>query len=181
MRFKLAAVTLGIVVVASAFGASTFTTATVSQSTSMDVVSDDRGLVGLAPGNASTDLVRTGTDGKLTIDFSDSAAAGFNGDSTFQIGDNTSTPPTYAFNITNNDGAAHTFDLSYAFDGTNPAGENVKLSVYNASGSHLATASDEASATFDAGAGTTRYVVVTVDTSGLDNSSTLSGTVQINA
>ncbi|GGL38350.1 hypothetical protein GCM10009037_22480 [Halarchaeum grantii] len=181
MRLKIAALALGIVVIASAVGASAFTTASVDRTSTMDVVADDAGLIALSPGNASTDLVRTGSNGQLTIDFTNSAASGVNGDSTFSIGDNTTSSPTYAFNVTNNGAASHSFELGYAFDNTDPSGDNVELAVYNSTGGYVGTAVDTTSTTFTADPDETHYVVVSVDTTGLNNSTDLSGTVTVNA
>ncbi|QLC34831.1 hypothetical protein EFA46_011245 (plasmid) [Halarchaeum sp. CBA1220] len=183
MRLKIAALALGIVVVASAVGASAFTTASVDRTSTMDVVADDAGLIALSPGNASTDLVRTGSDGQLTIDFANSDASGVNGDSTFSIGDGTTSPPTYAFNVTNNGASSHDFTLGYAM-ATDPDSnaDNLTFTVYDSTGTQVATATESSDTSpFTVSAGETHYVTVSVDTTGVDNSSDLSGTVTVNA
>lgn len=176
MRLKLAAIALGIVVVASAFGASAFTTATVERSASIDVKSDSSGLIGL--NTSSTEFV-TSDNGGLSIDVSGANSAGVNQNSTLEIGSQTSP----AFNITNNFQSSRDLNVDYTL-GTedNVAADNVQFLVYNSTGSNVATATEETSATIsNADPGETFAVAIKINTTNLSSSDDLSGTLNVTA
>ncbi|GGN10422.1 hypothetical protein [Halarchaeum nitratireducens] len=175
MRLKLAAIALGIVVVASAFGASAFTTATVDRDASLNVATDSGGLVGLQAGDSS--LVTTSSD-QLAIDVTTGTATGINPDSTLTIGNATSP----AFTITNNFGNAHTFNVTYDMNSdpdTNT--DNVQFELINNSGGTVATVSEDTSYEGELAAEETLDVVVTVDSTGQTSNDSLTGTLNVTA
>ncbi|WP_435102238.1 hypothetical protein [Halarchaeum sp. P4] len=186
MRLKLAAIALGFVVVASAFGASAFTTASVDRTTSISVASDTNGLIGFAAGNASTGVVSTTSSGELVIDFSgDSAnAAGVNDNATFTVGENVSTASnSNAFVITNNDDAQHDFNVQYNPNDAAIVGDstqNVQFAIYK--GTKLVGVASEESASGQILVNSTEsvYVDVTVNTRGTSVSD-LSGNLNVTA
>ncbi|GAD53105.1 hypothetical protein MBEHAL_1865 [Halarchaeum acidiphilum MH1-52-1] len=175
MRFKLAAIALGIVVVASAFGASAFTTATVQRDANINVASDSGGLIGLTAGDS--ELVSSPTDGQLSIDVAQGDASGVNPNSSLTIG-NESSP---AFNITNNFPSAHTFNVSYEM-GTDPdtTTKNVKFKLFNST-DHVDTVNEDEAYKGELSTGDKLRVVVEVDSSGATKSDDLSGNLNITA
>jgi hypothetical protein len=68
MRYKIGAVTLTLVLVASVLGASAFTSGSVERASNVNVVNDDTGLLALEDGT-SGDLVFQNSSGALEIDF----------------------------------------------------------------------------------------------------------------
>jgi len=179
---KMAIVSVALLLVLAAFGASALTSAYVDRTASIDVVSDDSGLVGLSDGNSGS-LVQVSGD-QLQIDFSASGANGVNTDGQFELGDPANGNETYAFNITNNDDTAHTLSLNYTLDtDDSDSGANVTYEVYGSNNSQLLTATDEngeqSSATDALSSGETVHVVVIVDTTGKTSSDNLSGTLRV--
>ncbi|MFC7155551.1 hypothetical protein ACFQPA_08780 [Halomarina halobia] len=173
---------VAMLVVSATIGAMAFTTGSVSRSVSADVVTDDVGLIALQAG--SSGLVYQDGNGALTIDFTNGAAAsGVNTDAHFEIGDPNNGNATYAFNVTNLDSESHDFTFSYTgVTNDTDTGANIQYQVYNSTGSLLGTASEESTYTVSAlGSGQTVYVVVVVDTVGLDSTANLSGTLEISA
>lgn len=180
MRTKLFAVALAIVAVTAAFGASAYTTGTVDRTASVNVVSDNSGLIGLSDGTTG-DIVKTNGTGALTIDFTRNGATGVNSAANFEIGDTVSANTTAAFNITNNDGESHDFTLSYAQSVTDSdADANIQFKVYDANNNLLGTTSENSAApAFTVAAGATVHVVIVVDTHGLTSTDDLSGTLTV--
>lgn len=186
--------TLTIVVIAAMLltgtgiiAASSFTTATLSRDTSINVVSDADGVIALIDGN-SGDVVRVdGSTGELNIDFGVGSATGVNVDSRYELGD-PDDPSQRAFNITNQDGVSHEIELNYTVsDGTSGVGDgesSVEFQVYDSSGTQVATEDEESgTASFTAESGETFAVVVVVDTTmdGVDQTDDLSGILDITA
>ncbi|GGM61208.1 hypothetical protein J2752_001374 [Halarchaeum rubridurum] len=175
MRLKLAAIALGIVVVASAFGASAFTTATVERDASLNVATDSGGLVGLSAGDSG--LVTTSND-QLAIDVTAGTANGVNPNSTLTIG-NTSSP---AFTITNNFPNAHTFNITYDMaNDPDPTTENVKFELINSSSQTVTTVNEDTGYEGELGANEALDVVVTVDSGGQTSGADLTGTLNVTA
>jgi len=176
MRLKLAAIALGIVIVASAVGASAFTTATVERDANLSVATDSGGLVGLTAGDSG--LVTTNND-QLAIDVTEGTASGVNPNSTLTIG-NKSSP---AFNITNNFPNAHTFNVAYDMANTDNADstKNVQFELINSSsGDTVATVNEDSGNETEIGASETIGVIVTVDSTG-QSTDDLSGTLNVTA
>lgn len=171
-----------LTVVASVFGASAFTSGYVDRTSTIALTGDATGLIGLTDGN-SGDLVQI-TGDELTIDFAaPTGSSGANVDALYWLGDNSSGNVTYAFAITNNDASSHNVRMNYTMT-SDPDGatENVKFVMYDANNGLLLQETEAAGVATTASAiteGTTVYVVVMVDTSGLTSASDLSGTLRI--
>lgn len=170
---------LGTVAIAS----SAFTTATLERDTSIDVVSDDAGIIALTDGN-SGGIVTIDSSGELSIDFGVGSASGVNVDSIYELGD-PDDPSQRAFNITNQDSVSHSIELNYTVstgDGVGDGESSVAFSVFDSSGTQVATEDEESgTASFTAASGETFAVVVVVDTTpgSVDQSSDLSGLLRI--
>lgn len=175
---------MSVVAISAVLGASAYTTGSIDRSSTVDVVTDTNGLIGLADGN-SGDLVYT-SGGKLTIDFSnaDVSASGVNPDANFTLGNASAPTTTYAFTMTNQDSVAHDLTLSYTASDNSVTGDadNIKFLVYDSAGNSLGTASEETALDLTGtAAGATVYVVVVIDTNGLSDTNNLSGTLKVSA
>lgn len=185
MRLKVAAIMMAVIAISAAFGASAYTTGSIDRSSTVDVVTDTNGLIGLTDGN-SGDLVYT-SGGKLTIDFSNAgiSASGVNPDANFTLGNASAPTTTYAFTMTNQDSVAHDLTLSYTASDNTVTGDgtdNIKFLVYDSTGSSLGTASEETALDLTSTASAaTVYVVVVIDTTGLTDTNNLSGTLKVSA
>lgn len=185
MRIKIATIAVAVIAITATFGASAYTSGSVSRTSTIDVVNDDQGLIALSDGT-SGGLVSTSSNGKLTIDFTKGGAGGVNPDATYKLGDATDPSNSTAFNITNLDAESHDMTVEYTGVDAGATGDgtsNIQFRVFDGSGTEVATISEEStSATISgAGSGTTYYVVIEVDTSGLTNSTSLSGTLTVSA
>lgn len=162
-------------------GATAYTSFTADRTATMDVVSDDLGILVLEPDPDATFV--TQQNGEVTVDVTLGGASGVNVDSTLKLGDSSTPTSTFAFNVTNNDNTAHdlTFDYVLNSDDSDDTKANVKYKIYNSTGSLLKTVTEESgSVTLSSvSSGTTLYVVVEVDTTGLTTSDNLSGTLKI--
>lgn len=183
---------VGVIVVAlilstGMIGASSFTTATLERDTNINVVADDSGVIALIDGD-SGDVVKQDSNGELKIDFTVGSASGVNVDSIYELGnpDWSSNTDEQAFNISNEDGVDHTITLNYTVasgDGQGDSPDSVTFKVFNSSANNVATATEDADASFTAASGETFATVVIVNTtmSGITNSSDLSGTLNVTA
>lgn len=177
-----------LLLLATASVASTaYTTATLERDTSIDVVSDDQGIIALTDGNSGGIVRIDGTTGELRIDFAVGSAQGVNVDSVYELGD-PAAPTQRAFNVTNQDTVTHNVTLNYTVaDGTSGVGDgqsSVEFLVFDSSGTQVAAEDEEAgTATFTANSGESFAVVVVVDTTmaGVDQTSDLSGTLGVTA
>lgn len=172
-------------------GAAAYTSASVDRSATIDVVTDDTGLIGLGTGT-SGDLIAH-NNGALAIDLTAGTASGANVESTFTFGDEADAANAYAFTVTNNDTAGRDVTLDYALTNTDPDSNNpnVQFKVYDNTGAAVETdtngntisiADESASYTItSAGAGTAYHVVLTIDTTNLDSTADLSGTLSVTA
>lgn len=181
-------VVVALVAVVGVTGASAFTTATVARNAQIDVAADENAVIGLEPGPVSG--VDT-TDGQLSVALGqEGSASGLNADGTFAYGDNSSATSTYAFAVTNNDSDTRYFEFSYALTNTDPDTntDNVEFELFDDSGSAVSGDAGRASATEDddltsvsIGSGTTYYVVIVVDTTGVSSGNSLDGTLTVSA
>lgn len=172
-----------MIAVVAAFGATAYTTGSLTRDSNVNVVSDDVGLIGLEDGT-SGDLVKQNSSGALTIDFTRSGASGVNTAATFELGDPNDPTNATAFNVTNNGGA--TVDLTVEYTGVTESQDtdaNIQFQIYDSTGTNVATVSEEStSATINSvSSGSTLYVVMVVDTHGLDSTVDLSGTLKVSA
>lgn len=185
MRVKIAALALAVIAISAAVGASAFTTGNVSRSASVDVVSDDAGLIALSDGT-SGGLVSQASDGKLSIDFTSGGAGGVNPDATYQLGNPSDPTNQTAFNISNLGAESHDLTVSYENVDAGATGDgttNIQFQVYDSTGTQVATISEESTSATVSGvaSGETLYVVMDIDTTGLTNSTSLSGTLNVSA
>lgn len=183
MRIKLTALLLAVVVVSATLGASAYTTGSLTRSSSVDVVTDDVGLIGLTDGT-SGDLVYQNSAGELAIDFTNGGAAGANTNATFELGNPNDAVNASAFNITNQDSTARDMTVSYTGAGATGDGTNaIEFQIYDSTGTSVGTVSEETTSDTITGvaSGATLYVVIVVDTTGLSDTDDLSGTLEISA
>lgn len=177
MKTKIAAVLAVVVFVGMAFGASAFTTATIDRTSTITVASDSNGIVGLNDG--SSDMV-TQSNEELTIDTTGNNYDGLNVNSTFVIGDTNDANNTFAFNVTNNDGASHSMEFGYAMaSDPDTNSDQVTFDVYDSTGASQGSFTESTNGTFTLASTETYYVVMTIDTTGLSSTADLSGTVTI--
>jgi len=182
---RKAVLVIGTVLIASvAMGSAAFTSGSVDRTATVDVVGDDQAFTGLQAGDSV--VVQQSNGGQLSIDFSQASNAnGINGDANYTIGDKTgdfeNSTGSYAFNITNNDGSAHDYTLSYAFTGSQSSNSTVTFTVYDSTDTQIASASDSTDGSFSLAAGETAYVVMEVDSTGATKSNDLDGDVTITA
>ena len=182
---RKAVLVIGTVLIASvALGSAAFTSGSVDRTATVDVVSDDQAYTGLQAGDSV--IVSQSTGGQLSIDFSQAANAnGINGDANYTVGNKTgdfeNSTGSYAFNITNNDGSAHDYTLSYAFTGSPSSSSTVTFTAYNSTDAQIATASDSSDGSFSLAAGETAYVVMEVNSTGATQSNDLTGDLTITA
>lgn len=182
---------IALVMTTGLIGASSFTTATLTRDTNIDVVSDTNGVIGLIDGNSGDVVQEDASTGELRIDFTVGSATGVNVDSVYELGDPANpvgASGERAFNITNNDGVSHTINISYSVaDGTSGIGDGLnstEFQVYDGTGANVATVSEEGpGGEFTAASGETFAVVVVVDTTpaGVDQTDDLSGTLTVTA
>lgn len=180
-------VAVAAIIATAVVGASAFTTASITRETTINVVSDDDGVIALIDGNAADIVQADSSTGELTIDFAIGSGSGVNDDATYTLGD--AADPSYrAFNITNQDTVSHSIELEFTVsDGTSGIGDSeasVTFEVFDASGSLVATEDEESgTASFTAASGESFAVVLTVDTtmSSVDQTDDLSGTLNITA
>lgn len=177
-KLKVGVLVVLMVAASATFAASANTTANIDRSSSANVVTDDAGLIGIQA-NTSSGVVQQNSTGAVTVDFARGAASGVNTAATFEVGDPNNGNESYAFNITNQDTESHSLSLAYSGATTN-SNPNIEFQVYDGSGTSLGTADEEGtSASTTLSSGQTVYVVVVVDTHGLDTSSDLSGTLTV--
>lgn len=182
MKFKIAGITMALIVVAAAFGASAYTSGTVERSSNVNVVNDDQGLLALADGT-SGNLVFQNSSGALEIDFTQGGAGGANVESHYELGNPSDPTNQSAFNISNLDAESHDITVSYTGVNDSNADANIEFQIYDDAGAHVVTVDDESTSGSLSGAasGATYYVVIVVDTHGLDDTADLSGTLEVSA
>lgn len=183
MRSKLLALGLAVVLVSTAFGASAFTTANVDRAQSADVVTDSNAVVGFEDGT-SGDIVSKTSSGSLALSFGNLDAKGFNPDASFSLGSTASPSSKYAFAIRNNAGANKSYTLDYTPDNStvaNNGAKDIEFVVYSG-GSEVGRFSEQgsdAAKSISVSSGEALHIVVLVDTNGLSESSSLSGTLTV--
>jgi hypothetical protein len=181
MRFKLLIIGAAIAVVATTVGISGFTTATVERQAEINVTDDSGGLVALEPGNESQ-IISEG--GELAINMSETSADGLNQDATFTFGD-PNTPnqskDAHAFEIRNQDDESHDIGLEYSIGADPSNAENVEFVVYDAANVKKFSVTEGGSGAISLGSSESAYVIMNVDTTGVDESETLDGTLNVTA
>ena len=180
-KVKIGLLAVMLVVASGAFAASAYTSGSVERSANVNVVNDDTGLISLQDGNSGS-LVYQNSTGALEIDFTAGGAGGANTAAHFELGDPANANTTYAFNITNLDAESHDFTVSYSGTDSNTA-SNIEFQIYDSTNTLVGTADEEGTSASLTGvaSGETLYVVVVVDTHGLDSTADLSGTLTISA
>lgn len=167
----------GAVLLPSGLTAAAYNSFTVNRDTSIDVVSDDTGLLGLSAG--STSLVTQKTRGEVTVNVSGNGYQGVNVDSSLVIGDTSTPSDTHAFSFTNNDSVSRDITVEQSLTDPDSGTDHVTIGIYNSDDSNDKTIIDNQSVTMTGVAsGEVHYVTVTVNTEGLDASTAdLSGTL----
>jgi len=180
MRFKLLIIGAAIAVVATTVGISGFTAATVERQAEINVTDDSGGLVALEPGNEGQ-IISEG--GELRISMSETSADGLNQDATFTFGDPTtpSQNEAHAFEIRNQDDESHDIGLEYSIGGDPSNAENVEFVVYDAANVKKFSVTEGGSGAISLGSSESAYVIMNVDTTGVDESETLDGTLNVTA
>lgn len=192
MRQQTAIMLALFVAAVSVIGAASYTQATVDRDANIQVETDSAALVGLGVGGGITDDSIQNVNGELALNLDD--GTGVNGNATYYYGEPTESSrdqSNTAFNITNNDDASRTFDLSYAVTGTDgdTTVDNVKFNVYQGDGTggldttNGTTVSESTGQSVTLDPGTSTYVFIEVDTNSgnLDSTSDLSGTFTVKA
>lgn len=167
-------------VAGTTLGAAAYTSVTVDRSTTIGVETDQLGLIQLTPSADFTQITQDGTSGALSINFSK-----LNVGSEFVFGDATGPKATHAFSFAQND-SDRDFTFEYALGATDPSTEtNVQFEIFTDDGAGAVasqgTVSEGGSATVSTTVGTTYYVVLTINTVGMDQNSSLDGTLTITA
>lgn len=170
-----------VVLTTTIFGASAFTSAEVIRDSTIGVEADNNAIISLNPGTAG-DAASLDSNGELTIDASPGSSSGVNVGATFSYGDNASPTTDYAFSLTNSDSQERDFTVAY-----NNVVENqgqtdaVQYKIFDSSGTNVGTVTSADDVTFSASSGSTYYVVMELDTNGLDSNADLSGDLSISA
>ncbi|MFB6303371.1 MAG: hypothetical protein ABEH78_10995 [Haloferacaceae archaeon] len=172
---------LVVIALTATIGATAFTTASLSRDANVNVVSDDKGLLALTDGT-SGGLVAQNATGALNVDFTAGGAGGVNTNATYELGNPSDPTNQTAFNITNQDAESHDITVKYTgAGGTSDTDANIEFRIYDSTGTKVATVSEESTSATISGvaSGTTHYVVIVVDTHGLDSTADLSGTLEV--
>lgn len=150
-------------ILGTSVGAAAYTSATATRDATFTVATDaSTALIGL---NAGTTDGVTETGDALSV-----AVADLNTDGTFVYGDGTAVDTSYAFSITNNDGAERTFTLGYDTVGvTFELFEQGTTDFTDATS--LGTVDDVTDVTWTAAAAEEIRVVMTIDTTGVASGS----------
>lgn len=183
MRLKIAGVAVVVIALLVTLGASAYTTGSVTRSSNVNVVTDDQGLIALSDGT-SGGLVAQNSTGALAIDFTNGGASGVNTAAHFELGNPSDPTNQSAFNISNLDAETHDLTVTYSgAGGTSDTDANIQFQIYDSTGTQVATVSEESTSATITGAssGATYYVVIVVDTHGLDSTVDLSGTLEVSA
>lgn len=154
------------------FAASAFTTAEVTRDANINVVADNTGIITLTPG--STSAVSLNSSGAMEINAAGDAT-GLNVEGVFTYGDSTSPSTDNAFSITNADTQQRTFTIA-ANNFADNQGQTgaVTYEVYDDTGTSMGTVDAANDLTVDLSAGQEVFVVITTDTTGLDDTADLS-------
>jgi hypothetical protein len=180
MKYKIAGVSMMLIVAAATLGASAYTSASVERTSNVNVVNDDTGLLALEDGTSGP-LVFQNSSGALEIDFTKGGAGGVNVESHYELGNPDDPTNQTAFNLTNLDAESHDVTFSYTGANAGDADENIQFQIYNSSGTPVATVSEESTSATLSGVSSaeTHYVVLVVDTHGVGNTTDLSGTLEV--
>lgn len=160
-------------------GAAAYTSATVNRSATIGVQTDQLGLIQLTPSADFSQITEDATTGALSINFSE-----LNVESTFTFGDATAPGTTHAFSFVQNE-SDRDVTFEYGLTNTDPSTDpNVQFEIFTDDGAGTVTSKGTVSeggiaATISTLAGTTYYVVLTINTAGLDQNTNLSGDLTI--
>lgn len=169
-------------IMGTGIGATAYTSATVNREATISVATDSTAQIELTAGGFDQ-ITENTTTGVLDINF-----PSLNSNSTFVFGDSGGPQASHAFTLTHNE-ADRDVALDYAFTNADPDGTtvNVQFEVFTDDGAGTvasqAVADEDTTGTItSAVSGQTYYVVLTIDTTGVDVSTNdLSGTLTISA
>lgn len=171
---------VAIMILGTAFlGAQAFNQLTADRQASIDVVSDNQGILILSPGQSP---VVTLQQDELRIDTAVGNSAGVNVNSTLVVGDSSQPTSTPAFSVTNNGGEVKNISFAYSMNDAGVNNDDLTFEVYDSTGTSIGTFDGGANVTASSvSSGETLYVVFTADTTGLSTTNTLSGTLSVSA
>lgn len=164
------------------FGASAFTSAELDRQADIDVVADDQGLISLIPSD-DTQAAQLDDNGELSIDAAPDGQ-GLNVEGQFTYGDSVNPSNTNLFTIENGAGESFTLSAAYVLDaqeGDQGVEDTITFEVYDVDGNEVATIGAGDSELINVGEGDEFYVVMDINTEGLDSDADLSGSLQFSA
>lgn len=165
-------------VAGTTLGAAAYTSATVNRDATIAVETDQLGLIQLTPSADFSQITEDGTTGALSIDFSQ-----LNVESEFVFGDATAPGTTNAFSLMQNE-SDRDVTLEYVLANTDPSADpNLTFDIFTDDGAGTVTsegtATEDTVATISTLSGTEYYVVLTINTAGMDQTTALDGTLTI--
>lgn len=164
-------------VAGTTLGAAAYTSATVNRDATIAVETDQLGLIQLTPSADFSQITEDGTTGALSINFSQ-----LNVESEFTFGDTTAPATTNAFSLMQND-SNRDVTFEYALTNADPSVDpNLTFEIFTDDGTTVTsegTATEGTGVTIPTVAGTEYYVVLTINTAGMDQTSALDGTLSI--
>lgn len=176
-------------ILGTSVGTAAYTSATVNRDATFRVGTDANGLIGLGVSGQSEHITKSSEN--LTID-----VPKMNSNGTFVYGNDASPPDLsteYAFSFTNNDSASRDITVSFAYtDASALDSSEVTFEIYEDAVTDGSTAwsttnsidsvkNGNDAALTGVASGKEHRVVLTIDTSGLDSTNDLSGTLSFNA
>lgn len=172
---------IGLMLAGMVTGTAAYQSFTADRQASLNVVQDNNGIIGLAPGSST--YVSYESDGSIQIDVTGNGASGVNADAALQIGSKSSPSSTFAFSMTNNFGNSRTVDLSYTLDGSDASGgtNETTFRVYDSGGASITNVSEGDSSSFSMSSAATYYVVLEIDFTGISDTEDYSGTLSVKA
>ncbi|MDX1744680.1 MAG: hypothetical protein R3324_01975, partial [Halobacteriales archaeon] len=169
-----------------------FTGVQAERSVTVSVAADQQALLALADGHPGGLVEETG-DGQLTIDFAQAGGLGANEDAVFKLGDPSGPQANHAFRIVNQGTQPRDLQFEYTLGsgGGDPDPDENLLFTFHWDTTGDGTPDDSVTVSEKSGfttasipgveVGQAVYVVVTVDTRGLSQTSDLSGDLTIRA
>lgn len=179
-KYAIAVGTL-VLLITTVLGASAFTSSELTRSATIGVEADNNAIISLSPGTVGDAVTIDGND-QLSIDATPGSASGVNVGAKFSYGNDTAPTSSYAFSITNSDSQTRDYNVAYQ-NVQNLQGQSgaANFTIYDSAGNQVDSVTPGSDATFTANSGETHYVVLKLDTTGLDSNADLSGDLRISA
>lgn len=175
------------------FATSAFTTTELTREVNVSVTTDASGLLALRDGHPDAGFVEDTGDGRLTIDFTRGGSAGANPNATFDLGSTADPVGDHAFRVVNGGNIARDVRLQYTLAAGSAAAGGDRALVIRGYRDTDGDGTVDSQATLSENTGDSQatlgpvapdgtvYVVVSVDTSGLDSGADLSGRLNVTA